>query len=109
MEFDFEEELEYISNILLVTGGLDSLWQDLDLFLCDIVARTYVSGNQTSYLMSSIQLNTRYDELYCYNKDALAVIDKYIDDKIAEGLEEYRHVKFAFADRSFDELMTHIK
>lgn len=103
------EKMDGLELYLFLSDILEEIQFELDLYLCNIAAQAIVSGNDTEYLMSAIELNTRYNMLSCVHRGNRAVIDKYIDDKIAEGLEEYRHVKFAFSGRSFDELMTHIK
>ena len=106
---DYEEFFDRLSNNLCLTDFFDDFFRDNCQLLCDVVARAYAIGDKTTFLMSSTQLNTKYKELNRYNKDGVEKVNKYIDDKITEGFEEYSHAKFAFSDCGFDELMEHIK
>lgn len=104
----FEEEFDGLQLYLYVTSSLEEIRLSLDLRLCDIAAIAYANGDYTKYQMSAIQLNARHNELKCIQNGNHEKIEKYIDGMIAEGSEEYRHVKLAFSERCFDEL-SHLK
>ncbi len=98
MVFDNEEVINNFQAYLYMTGELEKLQFNLDLRLCDIAAQAFADGDDTKYQMSAIKLNARYKELKIFQKDNYDKINKYVNDKIAEGFKEYRQVKADFLE-----------
>lgn len=109
MEDKFADELDSIKPYLFEEIVLEEKRFILDKCLCDIAAQAYKSRNVKEFLAGAIELKKRYKVLSFVHIENRVRVEKYIDEKIANGFEEYHQVKLAFSGQDLDELMTHLK